>query len=170
MSIVGFYITLSNSWLLVFQARMAVIVQSYLQAHRLPRMPLGDPHGGLFEYTDEGLPETVFACTVPARDPSRSAAFYTDMLGLELLGSDGDRVFLRRGACNIVLVRSEAVGIDTGIYLGVGNPYDTRRRLIDEGVVFAEPPVRTPMGTATAIRDDDGNTLHLIETGAEFRL
>jgi hypothetical protein len=62
------------------------------------------------------------------------------------------------------------VGIDTGIYLGVGSPYDTRRRLIDEGVVFVEPPVRTPLGTATAIRDDDGNTLHLIETAAEFRL
>ena len=149
---------------------LAAIVQSYLQARRLPRMPLGDPHGGLFEYTDEGLPETVFACTVPARDPSRSSAFYTDVLGMELLGSDGDRAFLRRGACNIILVRSEAVGVDTGIYLGVGSPYDTRRRLIDEGVVFVEPPARTPLGTATAIRDDDGNTLHLIETGAEFRL
>ena len=47
-------------------------------------MPLGDPHGGMFEYTVEGLPESVFAFTVPVSDVSRSVAFYRDVLGMQV--------------------------------------------------------------------------------------
>lgn len=133
-------------------------------------MPLGDPQGGLFEYTDEGLPECVFACTVPVRDVARSLGFYRDILGMEVLSSGDDAAYLRRGDCRIVLRRSDTVGVDTGILLGVDSPYNTRRRLIDEGVVFTQEPVRGPFGTFTSFRDDDGNIIHCIERGAEFRI
>lgn len=133
-------------------------------------MPLGDPHGGNFEYTEEGLPLAVQVCTIPARDPVRSAAFYTDILGMELLGSDDDHAYLRRGSCRVVLRRSEQVGVDTGLFLAVDSPYNTRRRLIDEGVVFTQEPIHSPFGTYTSFRDDDGNTISVIDAGAEFRL
>ena len=133
-------------------------------------MPLGDPHGGFFEYTTEGLPESIGVCTVPVRDIGRSLPFYRDLLGMEVLHEDGDRAYLRRGSCNIILSRSETVGVDTGLYFGVDNPYNTRRRLIDEGVVFTMEPRRGPFGTYTSFRDDDGNIIHAIETGAGFRI
>ena len=133
-------------------------------------MPLGDPHGGLFEYTDEGLPGSIFACTVPVRDVTRSIGFYRDILGMEVLSSDDSIAYLRRDGCRVILRKSENVGVDTGLYLGVDSPYNTRRRLIDEGVIFTQEPVHGPFGTYTSFRDDDGNVIHCIETGAEFRI
>ncbi|MBE6518052.1 MAG: hypothetical protein E7Z70_00710 [Thermoplasmata archaeon] len=100
-------------------------------------MPLGDPHGANFEYTVEGLPESIHVCTIPAKDISRAVGFYVDILSMELLSKDDDQAFLVRGNCRIILKRSDATGIDTGLYFGVDSPYNTRRRLIDEGVVFA---------------------------------
>ena len=38
-------------------------------------MPLGDPEGGNFEYTYEGLPETLFACAVPVADMEKFDLF-----------------------------------------------------------------------------------------------
>ena len=133
------------------------------------RMPLGDPHGANFEYTVEGLPETIHACTVPVKQIDRAVGFYRDILGMEVLSSDGDAAYLIRSGCRIILKRSDTTGIDTGLYFGVDSPYNTRRRLIDEGVVFAQEPKRGPFGTFCSIRDDDGNTIHLIETKAEFQ-
>ena len=133
-------------------------------------MPLGDPHGANFEYTIEGLPESVFACTIPVKDIQRAIGFYKDILCMEILGSDEEYAYLKRNDCRIVLKRSETVGVDTGLYLGVDSPYNTRRRLIDEGVVFAQEPKRGPFGTFCSIRDDDGNVIHLIETKAEFKM
>ena len=133
-------------------------------------MPLGDPHGGLFEYTDEGLPGSIFACTVPVRDVTRSIGFYRDILGMEVLSSDDSIAYLCRDGCRVILRRSENVGVDTGLYLGVDSPYNTRRRLIDEGVIFTQEPMHGPFGTYTSFRDDDGNVIHCIETGAEFRI
>ena len=132
-------------------------------------MPLGDPHGANFEYTVEGLPETVHVCTIPVRDVHRSIGFYTDILRMEILAEDEDAAYLIREGCRIILKRSDTVGIDTGLYFGVDSPYNTRRRLIDEGVVFEEAPRRGPFGTFCSIRDDDANIIHLIERNAEFK-
>jgi len=132
-------------------------------------MPLGDPHGANFEYTTEGLPESIHVCTIPVSDVKRSSSFYTDILGMELLESDEQAAYLVRGSCRLILRRSDSVGVDTGLYLGVDSPYNTRRRLIDEGVVFVQEPKRGPFGTFCSIRDDDANVIHLIETKAEFR-
>ena len=133
-------------------------------------MPLGDPHGANFEYTVEGLPETVRVCTIPVRDVHRALGFYTDILHMDVLGEREDEAYLARGECRIILKRSETVGVDTGLYFGVDSPYNTRRRLIDEGVVFVQPPMRGPFGTFCSIRDDDANIIHLIDRGADFSL
>lgn len=132
-------------------------------------MPLGDPHGANFEYTVEGLPESIHVCTIPVRDVSRSVSFYVDVLHMEVLAKDDDSAYLVRGNCRIILKKSEVCGIDTGLYFGVDSPYNTRRRLIDEGVVFAQEPKRGPFGTFCSIRDDDANIIHLIETKAPFQ-
>lgn len=133
-------------------------------------MPLGDPQGGLFEYTVEGIPESIFASSVPVRDLETSIRFYTDVLCLDLLGRDDSEAYLRRGQCRIILRVSDTAGIDTGVYFGVDSPFNTRRRLIDEDVEFVMEPVRTPFGTCTSFLDPDGNILHAMDSGAEFRM
>ncbi len=132
-------------------------------------MPLGDPHGANFEYTTEGLPDEIHVCTIPVKDVQRSKGFYIDILGMELLSEDEECAYLIRNDCRIILRRSDRTGVDTGLYFGVDSPYNTRRRLIDEGVVFVQEPKHGPFGTFCSIRDDDANVIHLIETRAEFK-
>lgn len=126
-------------------------------------MPLGDPHGGEFTYTDEGLPTDIFAATVPSSDLVASAEFYHDLLGFDVLESHSDRLYMRRGSCTLIFVLSGDVGVDTGIYIGVDNPFDLHRRLIDEGVVFVRDPLNSPIGVYTSFRDCDGNTIHAVD-------
>ena len=133
-------------------------------------MPLGDPNGANFEYTDEGLPESLFAFTVPVSDLARAIGFYRDVLGMEVVGEDPTHAYLRRDGCRLILEISEKAGIDTGVYIAVDSPYNTHRRLIDEGVGFWSEPRRGPWGTFTAVLDPDRNVLRMIEKGAEFRL
>ena len=133
-------------------------------------MPIGDPQGGFFEYTVEGIPESIFAGSVPVSDLERSIGFYTDVLCLDLLGHTESEAYLRRGNCRLVLRVSDVTGVDTGLYFGVDSPFNTRRRLIDEDVEFVREPVHTPFGTCTSFLDPDGNILHAIDAGAEFRI
>ena len=134
------------------------------------RMPIGDPQGGFFEYTVEGIPESIFAGSVPVSDLERSIGFYTDVLRLDLLGRTETEAYLRRGNCRLILRASDVTGVDTGLYFGVDSPFNTRRRLIDEDVEFVREPVHTPFGTCTSFLDPDGNVLHAIDAGAEFRI
>ena len=70
-------------------------------------MPIGDPHGGNFEYTVEGLPESIFACVIPVRDPVASAGFYSEILGMRELGSDEDNVYMvTSGRCSVWIRRT----------------------------------------------------------------
>ena len=133
-------------------------------------MPLGDPHGANFEYTVEGLPTSIHACTIPVSDIAKALPFYRDILCMEVLSTDDSVAYLIRENCRLILRKSDVPGIDTGLYLGVDSPYNTRRRLIDEGVEFAQEPRHGPFGTFCSILDYDGNVIHLIETGAGFRI
>ncbi len=133
-------------------------------------MPLGDPGGGNFTYTVEGLPESLFMATVPCRDITRSIRFYNELLGMETLYQNDKEAAVRRNTATILLKRSDTTGIDTGIFLGVENPYDLHRRLVDEGVIFIRDPIRAPLGVYTSFKDDDGNILHAIEMKAELKL
>ena len=126
-------------------------------------MPLGDPHGGDFEYTDEGLPQNITAVQVPTKDLDRSIKFYTELLGMEEISKDEGYAVLRRGTAVILLFISDDTGIDTGFYIGVDDPYALHRRLIDEGVVFMVDPKAGPIGVYTSFRDDDGNIIRAVD-------
>ncbi|MBE6527630.1 MAG: VOC family protein [Thermoplasmata archaeon] len=166
-SIMEIYLTLGDALFFLARSARSLFISDLCDG---TDMPLGDPHGANFEYTVEGLPESIHVCTIPVKDVSRAIGFYTDILCMELLEKDDEVAYLIRGACRIILRRSQTTGIDTGLYFGVDSPYNTRRRLIDEGVVFVQEPKHGPFGTFCSIRDDDANVIHLIETKAEFRI
>jgi hypothetical protein len=84
-------------------------------------------------------------------------------LGFEVFDSDEKSLYVRRGNCVLILKISASIGIDTGIYIGVENPFDLHRRLIDENVVFVRDPMNSPIGVYTSFRDDDGNTIHAVD-------
>ena len=132
-------------------------------------MPIGDPGGGNFSYTVEGLPQNIFMAAVPCSSIPKAISFYAGLLGMEVLYQKEKEAAVKRNGAVILLKVSNTVGIDTGIFIGVSNPYDLHRRLIDEGVVFVRDPVRAPMGVFTSFKDDDGNTLHAIEMAADIR-
>ncbi|MDR3282698.1 MAG: VOC family protein [Candidatus Methanoplasma sp.] len=131
-------------------------------------MPLGDPGGGDFEYTEEGLPRCVFMVEVQSADIDRSIAFYNGLLGMDVVFKDGAEAVVRRERAVIRIRKGGAFG-DTGVFLGVDDPYALHRRLIDEGVAFVRDPMRGSMGVSTSFLDPDGNILHAIETKAEPR-
>ncbi len=126
-------------------------------------MPLGDPCGGEFIYTDEGLPSCISAVTIKVSDMARSLNFYCDLLGFEKFDEDKGFVYLRRKAAIVILKEGEGYGVDTGLYLGVDNPFDLHRRLIDEAVVFVRDPMNSPIGVYTSFRDPDCNVLHCVD-------
>ena len=128
-------------------------------------MPLGDPHGGNFIYTNEGIPKGVVAVSIPTRDIDRAIRFYTGLLKMELRSRSEDAAMLSVGKDIIVLKRSNSVGADTGIYLRTDSPFDLHRRLVDEGVIFIMDPKRTQLGLETSFKDDDGNIIHAVEIG-----
>jgi len=133
-------------------------------------MPLGDPCGGNFVYTDEGLPESVFMATIPCRNIDLALSFYNGLLGMDVLYKKEKEAAVKRNGATLLLKVSDTVGIDTGIYIGVENPYDLHRRLVDEGVVFVKDPIRAPLGVYTSFLDTDGNTIHAIEMKASMKI
>lgn len=126
-------------------------------------MPLGDPHGGNFIYTNEGIPSGIALVTVPTDDVDRSLRFYTGLLKMKLLSRDDDGAIVSAGRDLIRIAKGGRTGIDTGIYLRTDSPFDLHRRLIDEGVIFVLDPKRTALGLETSFKDDDGNLIHAIE-------
>ena len=126
-------------------------------------MPLGDPHGGNFIYTKEGLPSGVALVTIPSRDIARSVRFYNGLLKMEVCSQNDDEAVLSVGKDLIRIIKSDSVGIDTGIYLRTDSPYDLHRRLVDEAVIFVMDPKRTDLGLITSFKDDDGNVIYAIE-------
>ncbi|MGE0014960.1 MAG: VOC family protein [Candidatus Methanomethylophilaceae archaeon] len=129
-------------------------------------MPLGDPHGGDFEYTDEGLPKNITAVRIPTSNLDTSVGFYSDLLGMEVVDRKDTHAVLRREDAVILLVLSSFTGIDTGFYIGVDDPYALHRRLIDEGVVFMVDPEMGPIGVYTSFRDTDGNVIRAVDKHA----
>ncbi len=126
-------------------------------------MPLGDPHGGNFIYTNEGIPSGVALVTIPSRNIERSVRFYNGLLKMEVCSQKDDEAIMAAGKDLIRIVRSDSVGIDTGIYLRTDSPYDLHRRLVDEGVIFVMDPKRTDLGLITSFKDDDGNIIYAVE-------
>jgi catechol 2,3-dioxygenase-like lactoylglutathione lyase family enzyme len=107
---------------------------------------------------------------VPCRDIDRALSFYSGLLGMDVLYKKEKEAAVRRNGAVLLLKVSDTVGIDTGIFLGVENPYDLHRRMVDEGVVFVRDPVRAPLGVFTSFKDDDGNIIHAMEMNASVKL
>ncbi len=126
-------------------------------------MPLGDPHGGNFVYTTEGLPKGIAAISIPTKDVDRSIRFYEGLLKFRLLSRGEDVAIMAVGKDMIVLRRSDVVGVDTGLYLSTESVFDLHRRLIDEGVIFVIDPKRVDIGLITRFKDDDGNIIGAVE-------
>ena len=126
-------------------------------------MPLGDPHGGNFIYTNEGIPSGIALVTIPSRNVERSVRFYNGLLRMEICSQNEEEAILAAGKDLIRIVKSDSVGIDTGIYLRTDSPYDLHRRLVDEGVIFVMDPKRTDLGLITSFKDDDGNVIYAVE-------
>lgn len=126
-------------------------------------MPLGDPHGGNFVYTTEGLPKGIAAISIPTRDVDRSVRFYEGLLGFRLLSRGEDVAIMAVGRDMVILRRSDATGVDTGLYMSTESVFDLHRRLIDEGVIFVIDPKRVDIGLITRFRDDDGNIIGAVE-------
>lgn len=124
---------------------------------------MGDPQGGNFEYTDEGLPQNIIAVRIPTSDLDTSIGFYTELLGMETVDRKETYAVLRREEAVILLVISPNTGVDTGFYLGVDDPYALHRRLIDEGVIFMVDPEMGPIGVYTSFRDTDGNIIRVVD-------
>lgn len=129
-------------------------------------MPLGDPHGGDFEYTDEGLPKNITAVRIPTSDLDTGIAFYSDLLGMEVVSRKETHAIMRREDAVILLILSKSTGVDTGFYIGVDDPYALHRRLIDEGVIFMVDPEMGPIGVYTSFRDTDGNVIRAVDKHA----
>ena len=126
-------------------------------------MPLGDPHGGNFIYTNEGIPSGIALVTIPSRNVERSVRFYNGLLKMDVCSQKDNEAILASGKDLIRIVKSDSVGIDTGIYLRTDSPYDLHRRLVDEGIIFVMDPKRTDLGLITSFKDDDGNVIYAIE-------
>ena len=126
-------------------------------------MPLGDPGGCNFEYTTEGLPGSVAFVEIPVRDVERAVRFYRDILKLNLISQNDVSAVMELNASKIILTKDPAnAGIDTRLYLSVGNPYDFNRRMVDEGVLIIKHPAKGPHGVYASFKDDDGNIIHVI--------
>ncbi len=126
-------------------------------------MPLGDPHGGNFVYTTEGLPKGIAAVSIPTKDVDRSIRFYQGLLRFRLLSRGGDVAIMAVGKDMIILRKSDITGVDTGLYLSTESVFDLHRRLIDEGVIFVIDPKRVDIGLITRFKDDDGNIIGAVE-------
>lgn len=126
-------------------------------------MPIGDPHGGDFIYINEGLPSGIAAAIIPAKDIRRALGFYEGLLKMEVVKEYANLAILKNHDEYIVLRKSDNVGVNTGVCLRLDSPYDTHRRLIDEGVVFVMDPKKTELGLMTSFKDFDGNVLYGVE-------
>lgn len=99
-------------------------------------------------------------------DVARSKAFYSDVLGLEVLEDFGDFVRLGTGAdvglSLHVAGRLEAACQGVELNFEVDDVDRTHRDLADRGVAFTQPPKDMPWGARHAyLRDPDGHPVSL---------
>lgn len=119
------------------------------------------------------LKDKASSAIVAVSDIARAAAFYRDILGLDVVDdSMGDVVVFRTGDTSLVVYRSEFAGTNkaNAVVWGVGDEIDgIVARLAAKGVAFehyagmerqGDIHVAGAMKTAW-FKDPDGNILHL---------
>jgi catechol 2,3-dioxygenase-like lactoylglutathione lyase family enzyme len=115
---------------------------------------------------------TLFSTTVVVADRTKSVAWYTEKLGLDLVQDMGHWVTVgRKGGSGLIhLCETAEVGIpeapepgNAGIELKF--PGDFRAgcaRLKANGVKFSHPPTKRPWGWFASVVDPDGNQLTIM--------
>ena len=97
-------------------------------------------------------------------DIDNAVRFYNGLLKMELVSRSDTEAVIRSGSSFLLLKKSQTVGVDTGLYLGTEDPFVFHRRMVDEGVVFTRHPERGHIGVYASFRDQDSNTLHVVES------
>ena len=123
----------------------------------------GRSSGGSFEYTVEGLPESLAGAFIP-EGIQGSSRFYNRVLKMDLVSDDGETAVVGRKGSIWYSGRARSSAWIRDPW--GDNPYDLHRRFIDEGVVFVRDPLRGPIGVYTSFRDEDGNVLHAVDRRA----
>ena len=117
----------------------------------------------------------VVAIAIPVRDQDAALAFYTGVLGCELVTDDvvgpGFRwveVRAAGSAVGIALVAPEPdvpAGVDTGIRLTVADAAVAHRALQEAGAEVGELLLWEGAPPMFGFQDPDGNRLYLVEQG-----
>ena len=124
-------------------------------------MPLGNP-GGDFQYTFEGLPQNVMFHEIPSENVERSVDFYKNIMFIDIVSVQEDHAILKLKGSFLLIRKRKDAGVDTGIYMGVRDPFEFHRRMVDDGVVFLRHPERGPFGVYASFYDADRNILHVV--------
>ena len=114
----------------------------------------------------------VGTVAVPAVDQDRSLAFYTDVLGLELIrdvpfGAGRWIEVAPPGAATTIAIApqgSSPVGVDTGIRLTTDDAEGDHAALVAHAVDVDAEILRYPgVPPMFTLRDPDGNTLYIVQ-------
>lgn len=133
--------------------------------------------------------DSVGSVAVLVQDPKKSAAWYRDKLGFEILGNQGHAVYVRPKGASGVLVHlcgpggwhADSPGGRTGIWLSCGevrlrtdektgmllpssDPVaveTTYGELTRKGVEFSEPLTTVDWGKYAILKDLDGNEFEI---------
>ncbi|GAM09155.1 glyoxalase-like domain protein [Geobacter sp. OR-1] len=104
------------------------------------------------------------------KDTAAAKKFYKEQLQLPVANETDFMIEFFPGATSSLGVATalhEAafplVGRHTGITLQVNDLDSFCKRLIDEGVAFAEPLEQTPWGKMAVVKDPDGNQIALVD-------
>src|SRR3954468_7332483 len=118
----------------------------------------------------------VVAIAIPVRDQDAALAFYTDVLGCDVIADDvvgpGFRWLEVRpvgSTIGIALIAPEAdvpVGVDTGIRLGVNDATTAHEALRASGAEVGELLLWDGAPPMFGFKDPDGNRLYLVEADA----
>ena len=115
----------------------------------------------------------VVAVAIPVRDQDEALAFYTEVLGLEVVADDVVGPAFRwvevrppGSAMTIALIAPEdgvPPGVDTGIRLTVADAVAAHAALSELGVEVGELLLWTGAPPMFGFSDPDGNRLYLVE-------
>ena len=104
--------------------------------------------------------------SVPVQDMERARAFYSETLGLPLIGPDAGFPEFDLGNVSLYLIDPTKVGGEfaphvSHIALRVPNVHDARSALEASGVEFQGEILETPVCHMAFFRDSEGNALML---------
>ncbi len=108
--------------------------------------------------------KTIFDVAVVVSDPSKSAEWYKDKLGMEIRTKEDHWVTVSPKGTDTVLHLCETTPLEpgnTGIAFSVDDLDKTYKELNSKGVEFTAAPKKTDWGSFARFKDPDGNEFWL---------